>query len=160
MDYQAVFYGLFTDDPVNWVKWGVVFVVLILGYGVSIVLYQKASSRLGLDRKCDLARAKGHVIRALIQDQYSTGEPGSYNWHAKYRYSIDGKDRTYRAFFKHPNQPPRVLYLYYLNDPRRLFSREEYHGNILYPFALLLVIFLPWILAALTVGALQIPMPQ
>lgn len=160
MDYQAAFYELFTDDPVNWVKWGIVFVVLILGYRFSIPLLKKVSYRLGLEYKRDLARERGHVIKAFIQHQYSTGDPGSYNWHARYRYSIDGKERTYRAFFKHPSQPPRVLYLYYVNNPRRLFSMEEYHGGVLYGIVMLFVIFLPWILACIAIGLLGIPLPQ
>lgn len=160
MDYQAAFYSLFTDDPVNWVKWVIVFVVLILGYRFAIPLLQKVSYRLGLDYKCDLARARGHVIKSFIQEQYSTGDPGHYNWHAKYQYSLDGKKRIYRAFFKHPNHPPRILYLYYVNNPRRLFARDEYHWSVLYGLVILFVIFLPWILACATMVVLRIPLPQ
>lgn len=160
MDYQAAFYELFTDNPVNWVKWVIVFVVLILGYRISIPLFKKISYRLSLEYKCDLARARGHVIKAYIQDQYCTGDVGNYDWHAKYKYSIDGQTKIYRAFFTHPNQPPRVLYLYYVNHPRRLFARDEYHWNIFYGFVSLFMVFLPWILACITMVLLQIPLPQ
>ncbi len=41
MGTKEAFYDLFTDDPVNWIKWGVVFVILILGYVAAVPLYKK-----------------------------------------------------------------------------------------------------------------------
>ena len=32
MGIQEALTGVFTDDPLNWVKWAAVFAVLILGY--------------------------------------------------------------------------------------------------------------------------------
>lgn len=43
MEIKEAFYDLFTDNPVNWVKWGVVFLILILGYVVAIPLYKKST---------------------------------------------------------------------------------------------------------------------
>ena len=37
-DMKEAFYRTFTDDPVNWIKWGVVLVVLVLGYVLAIPL--------------------------------------------------------------------------------------------------------------------------
>ena len=152
MDYREAFVALFTDDPVNWVKWVVVFAVLILTYFISIPLYKKVSYRLG--------RERGHVIKAYIVSQHSSGDVGEYDRHAKYEYTLDGKKKVYRAYFNYPNRPPRVLYLYYVNSPRRLFSMDEYHWDV--PLALLMlpIVFLPWILAALTMLALGIPLPD
>lgn len=160
MNYQEAFFELFTDDPVNWAKWAVVFAVLILSYFVSIPLAKKVSYRLGHAYKRDLARQRGHIIKAFITDQHSSGDVGEYNWFAKYKYTLDGKEKVYRAYFNHPNRPPRVLYLYYVNSPRRVFSMDEYHWDV--PLALLMlpIVFLPWILAALTMLALRIPLPN
>lgn len=160
MDYQAAFTELFTDNPVNWVKWVIVFVVLIGGYCFAIPLSKKVTYRFGLEYKCDLARARGHVIKAFILDKYPTGDPGSYDWHAKYEYSLSDKTKIYRAFFKHPNSPPRVLYLYYVKNPKRVFARDEYHWNPLFGLLMLFFTFLPWILACSTMFLLQIPLPQ
>ena len=60
------FYRVFTDDPVNWVKWAVVFAVLILGYVVAIPLYRKVSYRLSWERKRDIARSRNHVLKAKL----------------------------------------------------------------------------------------------
>lgn len=33
--------GVFSDDPINWIKWGIVFAILIGGYIIAIPLYGK-----------------------------------------------------------------------------------------------------------------------
>ena len=38
---KEAFYRTFTDDPVNWIKWGVVLVILVVGYVIAIPLYGK-----------------------------------------------------------------------------------------------------------------------
>mgnify|MGYP005806494795 FL=1 len=157
MDYQEAFVKLFTDNPVNWAKWVVVFVVLVLGYRISIPLFDKVSYRLGREYKRDLARKRGHIIKAFILDQHPSGDVGKYDWHAKYEYLLDGNKKVYRAYFNHPNCPPRVIYLYYVNSPKRLFSMDEYHWDVPLGLIKLPIIFLPWILAVLTMVALQIP---
>ena len=63
MGTKEAFYDLFTDDPVNWIKWGVVFVILILGYVAAVPLYKKIHYLLSWERKRDMARNQGHVIQ-------------------------------------------------------------------------------------------------
>lgn len=157
MDYQEAFVKLFTDNPVNWAKWVAVFAVLVLGYRISIPLFDKVSYRLGREYKRDLARKRGHIIKAFILDQHPSGDVGKYDWHAKYEYLLDGNKKEYRAYFNHPNCPPRVIYLYYVNSPKRLFSMDEYHWDVPLGLIKLPIIFLPWILAVLTMVALRIP---
>ena len=41
MDTKEAFYELFTANPVNWIKWGAVFLILILGYIPAVYLYKK-----------------------------------------------------------------------------------------------------------------------
>ena len=145
MEIKEALYAMFTDDPLNWFKWGVVFFVLIAGYVVAIPLYKKISYRLSWDRKRDIAISRNHVVEATLLK--------------KHQYFINGKKKEYNAYFKHPMTPPLKLSLYYLNSPNRLFSYDEYHweshkGLILFPF-----IFLPWILAAAMIFLLQIEIP-
>ena len=85
MDLKEAFYRFFTDDPVNWIKWGIVFAVLILGYVVAVPLYKKIYYRLSWERKRDIARSRDHVIRAKLVKKYPTGEVANYNWHATYQ---------------------------------------------------------------------------
>lgn len=158
MDYREEFVKLFTDDPVNWAKWAAVFAVLIFSYCFSIPLFNKVSYRLGREYKRDLARKRGHIIKAFILDQHPSGDAGKYDWYAKYEYSLDGNKKVYRAYFHYPNRPPRVIYLYYVNSPKRLFSMDEYHWDVPLGLIKLPVFFLPWILAVITMIVLQIPL--
>ena len=115
MEIKEAFYDLFTDNPVNWVKWGVVFLILILGYVVAIPLYKKIQYRISWERKRDIARSRNHVIEATLLKKHPTGEVARYNWYATYQYSINGEEKQYKAYFKHPMTPPLKLSLYYLN---------------------------------------------
>ena len=150
--------GVFTDDPVIWIKWGSVCAILIGGYAIAIPLYGKLSSRLSWERKRDIARSRGHVIKAALIRKHPKGEVGKYSWSATYRYEFQGKEQKYHAYFKEPASPPVWLYLYYLDNPRRLFSVEEYHYENHKAILLLPVIFLPWILAVIAMFLLNIPL--
>ena len=48
---KEAFYRTFTDDPVNWIKCGVVLVILVVGYVIAIPLYGKVRYRIGWERK-------------------------------------------------------------------------------------------------------------
>ena len=45
MNTKEAFVRLFTDDPINWIKWGLVFAILIGGYILAVPLYSKVHSR-------------------------------------------------------------------------------------------------------------------
>ena len=138
MSITEALIGVFSDDPINWLKWGIVFAILIGGYIIAIPLYGKVSSRLSWERKRDIAK---------------------YDWSATYHYELQGEEREYHAYFKEPTRPPVYLYLYYLDNPRKLFSVEEYHYENHKAILLLPVIFLPWILALAAMFLLNIPLP-
>ena len=158
MSIQEAFIGMFTDDPVNWLKWAVVFAVLIGGYVIAVPLYKKVSYGVSWERKRDTARSRGHVIKASLVRKHPTGEVSRYNWRAVYRYTMDGGEREYHAYFKHPATPPVYLYLYYLDDPKKLFSCEEYHYENHKAILLFPMIFLPWILALAALVLLGVDM--
>ena len=156
MGIKEALISLFTDDPLNWIKWGVVFAVLIVGYVIAIALYKKISYHLSWERKRDIAKSRGHIIKAALTNKHPSGEVAHYNWHAVYHYTFQGEARQYTAYFKHPATPPLFLYLYYIDNPNKLFSCDEYHyenhkGLILFP-----VIFLPWILAGVALVLLGV----
>ena len=56
-EYKEALIGVFSDDPINWLKWGIVFAILIGGYIIAIPLYGKVSSRLSWERKRILREA-------------------------------------------------------------------------------------------------------
>ena len=154
---------MFTDDPVNWVKWAVVFTVLIGCFILAVKIYGKIEYHLSIQKKADKARAKGHVIENA--KCIKVRKKGTYqerkerhktSYAATYRYTLDGKEKEYHTYFAN-NYPPETIDLYYKNSPRKLFSVEEYywqpHIGILY----LMLIFAPFVLAAFTGIALDIP---
>ena len=53
------------------------------------------------------------------------------------------KSENITPTFKEPTRPPVYLYLYYLDNPRKLFSVEEYHYENHKAILLLPVIFSP-----------------
>ena len=156
LSIQEALITMFTDDPINWLKWAVVFAVLIGGYAIAVPLYKKVSHGVSWERKRDIAKSRDHVMKASLVDKHPSGEVSRYNWRAVYRYTVEGEERQYTAHFKHPATPPLYLYLYYIDDPDKLFSCEEYHyenhkGLLLFP-----VIFLPWILVGLALVLLGV----
>ena len=156
MRIQEALVTMFTDDPINWLKWAAVFAVLIGGYAVAVPLYRKVSRGVSWERKRDIAKSRGHVIKASLADKHPSDEASRYNWRAAYRYTIDGENRQYTAYFKHPSTPPLHLHLYYTDDPDKLFSCEEYHYENHKAALLLPVIFLPWLLAGLALVLLGV----
>ena len=156
---KEAFYRTFTDDPINWIKWGIVLVILVVGYVVAVPLYKKIHYRISWERKRDIARQRNHMIEATLIGKRPSGNVGAYDWHAVYQYSLNGKQKEYRAFFKHPQSPTRILYLYYLNSPNRLFSYDEYHWENHKAAILLPIMFLPWILAIAAIFVLNIEIP-
>ena len=149
LSIQEALITMFTDDPVNWLKWAVVFAVLIGGYAVAVPLYKKVSHGMSWERKRDIAKSRDHVIKAALADKHPTSEV-----------SRDGKERQYTAYFKHPSTPPLYLYLYYVDDPDKLFSCEEYHYENHKGLLLLPVIFLPWILAGIALVLLGVDLSE
>ena len=102
MGIKEALISLFTDDPLNWIKWGVVFAVLIVGYVIAIPLYKKISYHLSWERKRDIAKSRGHIIKATLTNKHPSGEVAHYNWHAVYHYTFQGEARQYTALMLLP----------------------------------------------------------
>ena len=120
--------------------------------------HRGAALHVSWERKRDIAKSRDHVIKAALADKHPTGEVSRYNWRAVYRCTVEGEERQYVAHFKHPATPPLYLYLYYVDDPDKLFSCEEYHYENHKAILLLPVIFLPWILACIALVLLGVDM--
>lgn len=143
----------FTNDPVNWVKWAVVLIVFIAGFFIAFKVEKLVAPILeSRERKKQIALERGNVIEAklLTRSMRSYRKEGVDEWSGKYEYTVDGKTKTYHATFYHI-PPPHVLRLYYVNDPKKLFSMEEYHYDLGKGLLLFPIRFLPFILGGLTV---------
>lgn len=143
----------FTDDPVNWVKWVIVLIVFIVGFFIAFKVEKLFAPILeSRERKKQIALERGNVIEAklLTRSMRSYRKPGVDEWCGKYEYTVDGKTKTYHATFYHI-PPPHVLRLYYVNNPKKLFSMEEYHYDLGKGLLLFPIRFLPFILGGLAV---------
>ena len=79
MSIKEALIGVFSDDPINWLKWGIVFAILIGGYIIAIPLYGKVSSRLSWERKRKLRGARTMGIRQLLVKSIQKAEVESTN---------------------------------------------------------------------------------
>ena len=82
MSIQEALLTMFTDDPINWIKGAVVYAILIGGYVIAVPLYKKVSRGVSWERKRDIAKSRGHVIKASLMDKHPSGEVSRYNWRA------------------------------------------------------------------------------
>lgn len=155
---------VFTNDPVNWIKWAVVFAVLIGAYIISIKIIKKIGYVLQGQKKVDDAKKKGHVIHnaKLVKSRkkYESIEkkykPGRHHY-GTYEYEIEGEVLTYHTYFRH-KIPPQKVTLYYKNNPKKPFCVEEYTWNPFGGIIYLFFILMPFLLAALAAIALDIPL--
>ena len=114
------------------------------------------SQRAGTTSSKRLWRTRGHILEAILVRRHPVGEVARYNWRATYRCTVQGEERKYSAYFKHPATPPLRLYLYYIDNPKKLFSYEEYHYENHKALLLFPLIFLPWILAGIALALLGV----
>lgn len=145
------FTEMFTDDPVNWVKWAVVLTVFIAGFFIAFKVEKLFAPVLeSRERKKQIALERGNVIEArlLSRSLRNHGEKGASKWYGKYEYTVGGETKIYHATFYHIT-PPHVLRLYYVNDPKKLFSMEEYHYELGKGLLLIPIRFLPFIFGGL-----------
>ncbi len=163
---EAYMAEYFTNDPINWLKWAVVFAVLISSFVINIKILKKIEYSLSLRKKADEAEAKGHIIRnakrVRITKKYGLtddrrNKPFNQRYHATYEYELDGEVKRYNAYFGY-DYPPAKINLYYKKNPKRLFSMEEYYWNPFEGIFYLSFVFSPFLLAALTALALDIPL--
>lgn len=152
----------FTNDPVNWLKWAVVFAVLIGTFIISGKIINKIGYVLQEQKKVDEAKARGHVIKATRVDSWSEYESsdtryeaGGKKRHGSYEYEIDGEVRKYNGYFKH-RLPPKTITLYYIDDPKKVFCVEDYHWKPLGCLVYMFFILVPFVLATLAAWGLGV----
>lgn len=154
---------VFTNDPINWIKWGVVFAVLIVSFIISGKIIKKIAYVLQGQKKVDEAKKKGNVIKAnrvSSRKEYESLEKrysGKTKHFATYEYEVDGKTCVYNGYFRQ-KMPPKTITLYYKNNPHNPFCMEDYQWNPFGGIAYLFFILMPFLMAALTALALDIPL--
>ncbi len=144
---------ILANNPIDWIKWAVVFGVLIVAFVISAKIIKKLSYVLQGQKKVDEATAKGHVIKAYrvsSRSEYENfgkrHEEHKKNF-ASYEYEIDGETKTYNGYFKY-KIPPKKITLYYIDNPKRVFCMDDYQWNPFGGMIYLIFILVPFLLAA------------
>lgn len=155
--FKEGFIQLFSNDPVVWFKWILVFLTIIISIIIRIKfkIDDKISPIYKLNKKVEKAREMNHVIEAkLIKKYVDFDDNNRRTYSGKYEYVIDGRTYNYTAIFYEEHYPPRILYLYYDKSPNKLFTNEEYHYYVLKGIPLVILNFSPLFIGAFMVWLL------
>lgn len=153
---------MYTDDPTNWLKFALVFAILVVGYIIILPVYRKVSYYLSYERKKDIALSRGHVTEAKLvkyRKSWDDSDTGARTWYiinATYEYVMGGQTKKFRAQFKGAGQPPQNLSLYWINNPRKVFAVDEYHYENHKAFILMPIMLFPWVMAGLAFYLLKL----
>lgn len=143
----------FSDDPIIWGKWLLVFIAFILTFVIRIKF--KIDDKFDLSKKLDEKVKKAidnkHIINAILISSHVDRENNTCS--GKYEYEINGKKHKYSAMFT-GTYPRRILHLYYEDNPRKVFTNEEYHHYVLRGLPLVILNFSPFIVGAFMVWLL------
>ena len=162
---KEALYGVFSEGPINWLKWGLVFATLIISYRIAIPIYRKIDYKWDIQRKVEKAIEKGHVFKGTLKNIHvsygSESEKHSKtDCHATYEYEINGKTKKFNALIIDRSTAPDIMNLYYIDNPRKVFSVEDYHWSPFKGLVTAAIIFSPWIAAALVGIIIRIPVNQ
>lgn len=143
----------FSNDPIIWGKWLLVLISFILTFVVRIKLNidEKFKPSRRLDEKVKKAIDSKHIINATLISSRVDRENNTCR--GKYEYEINGEKHKYSAMFT-GTYPRRILHLYYEDNPRKVFTNEEYHHYVLRGLPLVILNFSPFIVGAFMVWLL------
>lgn len=155
-DIEMIKEGLtqtFSDNPIIWGKWLLVFIAFILTFVVRIKfkIDDKFDPSKKLDEKVKKAIDNKHIINATLISSHVDRENNTCR--GKYEYEINGEKHKYSAMFT-GTYPRRILHLYYEDNPRKVFTNEEYHHYVLRGLPLVILNFSPFIVGAFMVWLL------
>lgn len=148
---------LFSNNPVIWGKWLLVFTSVILTFVIRLKfrIDDKLDPFTKLDEKVKKAIENKHIINAKLVKRYiHFNQNHIRTYKGKYEYEIDGRKRNYTAIFYGEQQPPIILHLYYENTPTKVFTNEESHYYAITGLPLIILNFSPFIVGAFMVWIL------
>lgn len=155
--FKESFIQLFSNNPVIWMKWILVFLTMIISIIIRIKfkIDDKISPMYKLNKKVEKAREMNHVIEAkLIKKYIDFDDNNRRTYSGKYEYVVDGNTYHYTAIFYQEQIPPRTLYLYYDKSPNKVFTNVEYHYYALKGLPLIILNFSPLLIGAFMVWIL------
>lgn len=146
------FIDLFGNNPISWLKWLLVFIVLGLSFYIIVYkIFGKIEYKTDKYRKIEKARAKGNVLKGtLIKTRYSRHNNSiNRSFRGTYEYEINGQKYKYSTTFPDEIQPPKIINLYYINSHRKLFCLEEYEWKSILGILYIVAIFGSFLIAGL-----------
>lgn len=116
---------LTSEFPVESMVIGVVFWIVYIG---ELLLYRKRKGVDGHEKKVREAKARGHVVTAVLTSDTmyimneDKGKSGR-EYYARYEYEVNGKQ--YHKVERYTSKPPRSITLYYLDNPGKAFTKRR-----------------------------------
>ncbi|MBO4988670.1 MAG: hypothetical protein J6C63_07490 [Lachnospiraceae bacterium] len=142
-------FGAFVSEAGMGIFIGVAAAILVF-----IVEVKWMNARKRKRTKKDEAIELGHIVNGQRIKFYDDTMPGESSvgkhYHATYSYEVGGKGYQYRYFGA--KFPPEQLEMYYINNPRRLFSDLDMKRE---PFALVFF-FLPIIVMVIVTNLVNL----
>ena len=114
-------------DPKIWL----IAIIIIFAYIFESILLAKGYFRIPTRnaKRVKEAEQRGHVVTAHLFKDYSTRyAPSDELQAAVYRYTVDGVEYKYN--FCERQDPPQSITLFYLDDPRKTFRRDNEFVNL------------------------------
>lgn len=135
---------LFGDNPISWFKWFIVFIVLGLSFYILVYkIFGKIEHKTDIKRKIEKAQAKGNMLKGILIKTKIRHHKDSTKrtFRGVYEYKVNGIKYKYSTFFPDDIQPPRIINLYYINSPKKIFCEEEYEWKPYIGILYLIAIF-------------------
>jgi hypothetical protein len=123
----------------DYVQWAGIITAIVV-FAFEVWLSVKGYIFSGFKKKIEKAKANGHVIQAKMIEQKRkrtfdkrkndtrTGYEKVYWYTTKYQYEVNGEKKVYAIATKDCCLPPTIS-LYYVKNPRRVFSKYDEKGN-------------------------------
>lgn len=98
-------------------------IVFLAVYILELLVYTRATAGRH-EAKVRAAQAAGHVIRASLSGntKYRQNQGRAAEYYARYEYEVNG--RQYHKVERFTSTPPDTITLFYIDDPKKTFSKE------------------------------------
>ncbi len=117
---------LFGNNPISWLKWVIVFGVLVLSFYLLVFqLWTKINYFFSLERKIKRARERNHITRGQLlhytKNRRRDEETRQYKTTYQAWYAYEAGGVRYEKRIPMYSLPPQTLQLFWLNSPRHVF---------------------------------------
>lgn len=133
-------YILLSGSPASRMLIGIIFIVI---YIAEIMFYHKHfDPRKKHEEDVARAEAMGHKVVATLTSSrmYMTNADESKfapEYYCRYEYEVNGK--TYGHVERYTSSPPRQITLYYLDNPKKVFTKDPPTDTMVLPLLIIAI---------------------